>query len=371
MSAQQHDINGFVTIAGNPLSKEGVFEYSGAQLELDGPDADRIFRVYRPAEELADPECIESFKLIPFVDEHAMLGSEDEGMLPAERKGVQGMVGEDVYFDAPYLRGNLRIVSESLKNAIRHGKVELSPGYRCKYELTPGVWNGQQYDAIQRQIRANHLALVTEGRTGPDVRVLDGMTFTIDAKELAAMADQEMQQDAGGDTLAQVKDLLSQLMPLIKELGMGEEEQKEEATVEISDEEGKDEEVVHAVIEDEEAQDECKDEDVKAALDAALKRIAKLEKGAATMDSALVSSIADRDALAGRLSQFVGTFDSARMTVADVAKYGVQKLGIKCPQGAERIALDSWMQGRTPEQHQPTAALDGKGVDILNLWGAK
>lgn len=371
MSAQQHDINGFVTIAGNPLSKEGVFEYSGAQIGLTGPDADRIVKVYRPADELADPECIESFKLIPFVDEHAMLGSEDEGMLPAERKGVQGMVGEDVYFDAPYLRGNLRIVSESLKNAIRHGKVELSPGYRCKYELTPGVWNGQQYDAIQRQIRANHLALVTEGRTGPDVRVLDGMTFTIDAKELAAMADQEMQQDAGGDTLAQVKDLLSQLMPLIKELGMGEEEQKEEATVEISDEEGKDEEVVHAVIEDEEAQDMCKDEDVKAALDAALKRIAKLEKGAATMDSALVSSIADRDALAGRLSQFVGTFDSARMTVADVAKYGVQKLGIKCPTGAERIALDSWMQGRTPEQHQPTVALDGKGVDILNLWGAK
>ena len=140
------------------------------------------------------------------------------------------------------------------------------------------------------------------------------------------MADQEMQQDAGGDTLAQVKDLLSQLMPLIKELGMGEEEQKEEATVEISDEEGKDEEVVHAVIED-----ECKDEDMKAALDAALKRIAKLEKGAAAMDSALVSTIADRDALASRLSQFVGTFDSARMTVAEVAKYGVQKLGIKCP----------------------------------------
>lgn len=385
MSAQQHDINGFVTIPGNPLSKEGVFEYSGAQLELKGPDADRIFRVYRPAEELADPECIESFKLIPFVDEHAMLGSEDEGMLPAERKGVQGMVGEDVYFDAPYLRGNLRIVSESLKNAIRHGKVELSPGYRCKYELTPGVWNGQQYDAIQRQIRANHLALVTEGRTGPDVRVLDGMTFTIDAKELAAMADQEVKdQDGGGESTARIKALLEELKPLLaeqeqaramlEELGikMGREDESEgEREMEIAKAEGEDEDAVPAATEDEEAQGMCKDEDVKAALDAALKRIAKLEKGAAAMDSVLVSGIADRDALAGRLSQFVGTFDSARMTVADVAKYGVQKLGIKCPQGAERIALDSWMQGRTPDQHQPTVALDGKGVDILNLWGAK
>lgn len=371
MSAQQHDINGFITIPGNPLSKEGVFEYSGAQIGLTGPDADRIVRVYRPAEELASPECIESFKLIPFVDEHAMLGSEDEGMLPAERKGVQGMVGEDVYFDAPYLRGNLRIVSESLKNAIRHGKVELSPGYRCQYELTPGVWNGERYDAIQRQIRANHLALVTEGRTGPDVRVLDGMTFTIDAKELAAMADQEMKDQEGGERikalLAELKPMLSEqegVREMLREFGLKldrEDESEGEREMEIAKAEGEDEEVVHAVI----------DEDVKVALDAALKRIAKLEKGAAVMDSALVSSIADRDALAGRLSQFVGTFDSARMTVADVAKYGVQKLGIKCPQGAERIALDSWMQGRTPEQHQPTVALDGKGVDILNLWGAK
>lgn len=380
MSAQQHDINGFITIPGNPLSKEGVFEYSGAQIGLTGPDADKIVRVYRPAEELAAPECIESFKLIPFVDEHAMLGSEDEGMLPAERKGVQGMVGEDVYFDAPYLRGNLRIVSESLKNAIRHGKVELSPGYRCQYELTPGVWNGQQYDAIQRQIRANHLALVTEGRTGPDVRVLDGMTFTIDAKELAAMADQEMKdQEGGGESLSRIKALIDELKPLLSEqeevramlaelgLGMGKADESEgEEVTELAKTEGEDEEVVHAVIED-----ECKDEDMKAALDAALKRIAKLEAGAAAMDSALVSTIADRDALASRLSQFVGTFDSARMTVADVAKYGVQKLGIKCPAGAEQIALDSWMQGRTPEQHQPTVALDGKGVDILNLWGAK
>lgn len=381
MSAQQHDINGFVTIHGNPLSKEGVFEYSGAQIGLTGPDADKIVKVYRPAEELADPECIESFKLIPFVDEHAMLGSEDEGMLPAERKGVQGMVGEDVYFDAPYLRGNLRIVSESLKNAIRHGKVELSPGYRCKYELTPGVWDGQHYDAIQRHIRANHLALVTEGRTGPDVRVLDGMTFTIDAKELAAMADQEVKDQDGGERikalLAELKPMLSEqegVREMLREFGLKmdrEDESEGERKMEIAKAEGEDKDTAPAATEDKEAKDACKDEDVKAALDAALKRIAKLEKGAATMDSALVSSIADRDALAGRLSQFVGTFDSARMTVADVAKYGVQKLGIKCPAGAERIALDSWMQGRTPEQHQPTVALDGKGVDILNLWGAK
>lgn len=370
-TARQTDINGFVTIAGNPISKVGVFPYSGAQIGLTGADAERIVMVYRPAEELADPECIESFKLLPFVDEHAMLGSEDVGGMPAERKGVHGMIGEDVYFDAPYLRGNLRIVSESLKSAIHNGKIELSPGYRCAYELTPGVFDGQKYDAIQRRIRGNHLALVEEGRTGPDVSVLDRMTFTIDAKELAAMADQEMKdQDMGGDTLSRIKALIDELKPLIaqqaeaqallSELGMS-PKVEEAAEVEIEDEEV----VVEAV------EDMCKDEDVKAALDSALKRIAQLEAGQASMDSALVSSIADRDSLAVRLSQFVGTFDSARMTAQDVAKYGVDKLGIPCKAGAERVALDAWMHDRVPEHRKPAVALDGKAFDLNQVWGAK
>ncbi|UNY40179.1 structural protein [Pseudomonas phage vB_PcuM_ KLEP17-4] len=373
-SARQEDINGFITIVGNPLSKEGVFPYSGAQ--IGHPDAERIFNVYRPAEELADPECINSFKLLPFVDEHAMLGSEDAGGMPAERKGVHGMIGESVYFDPPYLRGNLRIVSESLKSAISHGKIELSPGYRCTYELTPGVFDGQQYDAIQRRIRGNHLALVDEGRTGPDVSVLDRMTFTIDAKELAAMADQEMKDQGGGESTARIKALLDELKPLLKEqedvramlseLGMGmakADESEGEVVAELEDE--------AVTVEETVDMDMTRDEDMKGALDAALKRIAKLEANQTGMDSALVSSIADRDALASRVSQFVGTFDSARMTTSQVAKYGVEKLGIPCKAGAEQIALDAWLHGRTPEHHKPVIAQDSKGFDLHKVWSAK
>lgn len=38
-------------------------------------------------------------------------------------------------------------------------------------EYTPGVWNGIPYDAIQRNIRYNHLAIVERGRQGPSVRL--------------------------------------------------------------------------------------------------------------------------------------------------------------------------------------------------------
>lgn len=380
MTARQSDINGYVTIKDNPISKAGVFDYSGAQIGVTGADAARVFKVYRPESELADPECIESFKLLPFVDGHAMLGSEQDGLVPPEQKGVGGMIGETVYFDAPYLRANLRIVSESLKNAIASGKIELSPGYRCVYEMISGVYNGQHYDAIQRRIRGNHLALVPDGRSGPDVSVLDqNLIFTVDSKQLQEavdMAEQTKDQE-GSDGLERIKELIAELKPLIEaqaeaqsllaELGlMGKaaevETEMDQTPATLAEPAATDADVMVEKVEDKEG---------KPAMDEALKRIAALESQIAAMDSKLVSGIADRDTLASKLSEFVGTFDSATMTAAQVAEYGVKKLGVPCTKGSERIALDAYLHGRTPERHKPAIAQDGKSVDIIKNWGAK
>lgn len=38
-----------------------------------------------------------------------MLG--DAGM-PAERKGIEGVIGEEVYYDAPFLRANIKVFSK-------------------------------------------------------------------------------------------------------------------------------------------------------------------------------------------------------------------------------------------------------------------
>jgi len=43
---------------------------------------------------------------------------------------------------------------------------ELSLGYTAILDETPGDWNGQKYDAIQRTIRVNHLSVVKRGRAG-------------------------------------------------------------------------------------------------------------------------------------------------------------------------------------------------------------
>ena len=115
-----------------------------------------------------------------------MLGSKPGMMLP-EDKGIEGTTGEDVYFKDGTIYDDLKIFSENLKNLIENGKKELSMGYFCDYELVEGVYNGVEYQAIQRNIRFNHVALVEEGRMGADVRVMDKKITFDSIKEIKQM----------------------------------------------------------------------------------------------------------------------------------------------------------------------------------------
>jgi len=410
-SARTEDINGFIEVRGNPISKAGVFPYLGSEIGADEPD--RIYYVYRPAEELSAADTVNSFKLMPFIVDHAMLGSEAKGLTPAEKKGVHGVIGEDVYFDSPYLRGNIKIFGEAAKKLVETGaKIELSPGYRYKTDFTPGEFEGQKYDVIQRLLRANHLALVTEGRTGPDVAVLDHALCALDSKLLqeAVMADETKKV---GDGLEEIKAAIAALgeaerAALLAEYAVAKDADPVPPTEPVEKAKDQDPEAIasaeeaikgaeaaaYAVIE---AVEEVKEaaEELKVATDSAAafkklsdaqKKLAKAKGAPVTvtaqdrkpvqvgMDAAqMVAMIADRDALASKVSGFVGAFDSARMTTEQVAAYGVQKLGIPCQAGQERIALDAWLHGRQPEHKKHVFAADhaGKSVDILAKWGNK
>jgi hypothetical protein len=48
---------------------------------------------------------------------------------------------------------------------------EVSCGYTADLVEEPGVYQGQAYDFIQRNIKYNHIAIVDKGRAGPDVRI--------------------------------------------------------------------------------------------------------------------------------------------------------------------------------------------------------
>lgn len=61
----------------------------------------------------------------------------------------------------------------------------------------------------------------------------------------------------------------------------------------------------------------------------------------------LVSELSARNELAEKISHHVGTFDYADKTLAEVAEYGVAKLGLVCPKGSEKVALDGFLHKRT------------------------
>lgn len=166
------DTNGFWRIKDNPLSKEGVFPYLGKQIDAK-LEPNKIYWVYRPMSELSKPETVESFNAVPMIDEHEMIG---EGWTPYDDRPAGGVIYNTQAKDGK-LYGDIRIFSEKLKEEIESGKKELSMGYECSYEPEHGIFEGKEYDFVQRNLRGNHVALVNRGRMGHDVRVYDHYTF--------------------------------------------------------------------------------------------------------------------------------------------------------------------------------------------------
>ena len=334
MTNRVYDVNKWFEVKNNPISKEGIFEYSGEQI---GGEPGRIYKVYRPAEELSSPETIESFKLLPIVDDHTMLGDADEGYTPAEKKGVHGVIGEDIEFKNGFLTANLKIFSDKLKKLLDNGKKELSCGYRCVYKFAEGVYNGQNYDAIQTQLRGNHLALVDAGRMGAEVAVLDSFTFTIDSKELQTMTDKS--QEKSTKTLDEVSSEVATIVEALKTLT--------EQVAKLSQAEAAEEPVLDAektaVAEKEAVEDKAKVEGMDAALKTMATELETLKKSGI---KSMLAEISARDALASKISSHVGAFDHADKTLAEVAAYGVEKLGIQCEKGQERAALDGFLHNR-------------------------
>lgn len=360
MSARKIDDNGFVTIESNPISRAGVFPYLGSSIGADDPD--KIYYVYRPQEELLDPECIDSFKHIPIVDDHDMIGPEEDGLMAPEKKGVHGVTGERVDFRDGVLYANLKIFSETLKKLIASGKKELSLGYRCLYEKSKGTFAGQEYDYIQRSLRGNHLALVDQARC--DVAVLDhhmafdSLELSINEKETDMITDKDKAKDEEGtltlESLAAKVEALVQAVAKLTEAkeGNGEVVDEDPATAKIDKVVDEDPAAAKKDEPAKETEEEKKASDEEAAkkeagMDAQIKKLnGELEAIKKDGLKSMLGEISQRDTLAKNLSPHIGTFDHADKTLQEVAEYGVKKLGIQCAKGQEKAALDGFLIGR-------------------------
>jgi hypothetical protein len=170
-SARARDENGFMRVTGCNITKETVNPYHGKEIpgwRGLGLNPDAVYRGYRSGEELR--ASIPTWQGLPLLLDHHV----DSATAP-QKKARVGAIGTDLAWAAPYLTASLTVWDAAAQQEIESGAFkELSCAYAFTADFTPGVFAGQKYDFVMRNIKGNHVALVREGRAGPDVVVADG-----------------------------------------------------------------------------------------------------------------------------------------------------------------------------------------------------
>lgn len=143
------------------VTSVGIFVYHNP----DGSER----RELRLPEEVFAEKSLASYKGKPIIITH------DAGYVDTDNVKEEsiGTILSEGYRDGNDVRAEIIIHdTDSLK---KYKMRELSCGYNLQLDETPGVWEGQPYDAIQRDIEINHLALVDKARAGEQARLnIDG-----------------------------------------------------------------------------------------------------------------------------------------------------------------------------------------------------
>lgn len=208
-------------------------------------------RELRLPEEVFKPDSLKTIRAIPVTNDHpATLITRNDA-----KEFMVGTTGSDVFpSDDKYVDIDVNLFDGQTIDAVEAGKQEVSCGYVCDMDETPGVWNGETYDVIQRNIVYNHVAVVQKGRAGPEVRLrLDAadavmvsdaveskqgdprmkVTITLGGKDYVVEGEQaeslKAAVQAHADTLGDVRKRADTAETKVQELGVELDKQKARA----------------------------------------------------------------------------------------------------------------------------------------------
>jgi hypothetical protein len=164
--------------------RAGIQLYTGDEL---GKPNMAIVRVYRPADEVFAKDSLQSFSHAPITINHPteqVTADNWKALSVGEVSTAAKKVGD--WVELPLIFKDASAIA-----LIESGKRELSAGYVADFDFTAGVTpSGEPYDAVQRSIRINHLALVDKARAGSQARVGDSVN-TWGAAPLPPTTDKE------------------------------------------------------------------------------------------------------------------------------------------------------------------------------------
>lgn len=151
------EVNAEGFLVDNPvIARTGILEYRN-------PDGTVRRELVLP-EELFSQDSMDALRGIPITLLHPQ--EVDVTVNNADRLVVGSIVGSGFADpDGVRLRAPVSVYRKDAVNAVTTKRVkQVSLGYKVRLERTPGVWNGMPYDAIQRNRKPNHMAIVPLGR---------------------------------------------------------------------------------------------------------------------------------------------------------------------------------------------------------------
>ena len=166
------------------LTRAGVFVYRNE----DGS----IRRELRPPQEVFRSDLIARYAGLPLTVGHP---AEPLDATSTRAHQVGAVAGTPVR-ESDLLVAELLITDITAIEAIQAGTQQISVGYDCTLDPTPGIWFGIPYDLVQRNITPNHAALVDRGRAGPEcaIRLDQGdimIELTIDGNSVSVSPEME------------------------------------------------------------------------------------------------------------------------------------------------------------------------------------
>lgn len=157
------------------IARTGIQLYRGSEVDPENQFGYRdraVVRVYRPGSEVFSENTLKSAAHRPVTNDHPSDGS----LVDAEnwKDHAVGNTADEVTAEGIYIRVPLMVSDAATIQDIENGKREVSAGYTSDLSFESGkTQDGAEYDAIQKNIRINHVAIVQHGRAGSKVRIGD------------------------------------------------------------------------------------------------------------------------------------------------------------------------------------------------------
>lgn len=275
-SVRRYDVDGMLHVELTPVSKANVCVYYGKEIpsgEELGLIPDKAYRLLRAPEELE--KAVETFNNKPLLNTHIAVS-----ILNPPKDSIIGATGSNAKFDDGYLKNSLVIWDvNSIIGVENKQQREISSSYRYRLDMTPGVYEGEAYDGVMRDIVCNHVAIVPSGRAGPDVFVYDslptGLKLMSKIQKLMALFKPHLANDANPEEMEKkVEEIIKDddKDPKTAKDEMSEEEKRKLAEDEAEQEE-KDKLAKDEADKEEKAEKEKMANDSKLAMDSAIKGV--------------------------------------------------------------------------------------------------